>query len=234
MKRIILSLLLIFTISFETSLAQSSSVSAKTESKSKTKAKKWDKFFGVEGGVGMMDVVPFLPFLPLGINLGLFKNDYGLRGLSYGGGIFGGWQRYTHEKVGIRHTLGLRVFGALETKTGNIEGSIVSDTIFANETKNPVIDVTTYYALDGFFDFVKSEEAHFGMSLGFSINFLQITEAKNLFGIGIFFQFAPRLGLYVQFDDNVVELLASIPFGGIAGGDFAFNSTLTLGYKYLF
>lgn len=125
MKRIVLILVLVF-----------SGVWGEEDSQ-------WKSYFGVEAGVGLMDIEPafFASF-----NYGL-SNLYILRGMSYGAGILGGWQKYTSEKVGMRNTLGLRVFGTKDTKARldkykESEGYFISDSTF-------------YYALDGLFDFVK-------------------------------------------------------------------------------
>lgn len=205
MKRLLLLCLLLFSNLYSQSAEDS---------------KQWKSYFGVEGGVGMMNI--FTAFI-FGANT---FNTCGLVGLSYGGGILGGWQKYTSEKIGMRNTLGLRVFGAKNLKAKQTEYEKYEKDFFA--------DVTFYYALDGLFDFVKNGENRFGMSLGFSTDLLQITESNNLFGLGLFFRFSPRLGLYTQFGNHIVDLIASVPLVGAGGGELAYNSTLTLGYKYLF
>ena len=182
----------------------------------------WKSYFGVEAGVGLMDIEPafFASF-----NYGL-SNLYILRGMSHGAGILGGWQKYTYEKIGMRNTLGLRVFGAKNLKAKNAS--------YEKYEKDLFIDTTFYYAFDGLFDFVKNGNNRFGMSLGFSTDLLQLTESKNLSGFGFFFRFSPRLGFYTQFDNHIVDFIASVPIIGAGGGELAYNSTLTLSYKYLF
>ncbi len=222
MKKIILSLFLFLGFTY-----------AESPIKRDFEVGKWRGFFGVEGGVGMMDIVPLF-FIQLSSNIGLFQNTYGLRGLSYGAGIVGGWQKYTYEKVGMRNTLGLRVFGTKITKSGNIEDTFLGDVKFANETKSLIIDVVPYYALDGLFDFVKNGRNRFGMNLGFAVDVFHLSFLKDLKGIGVA-TLSARLGFYTQFNHNVIELNATIPLAGLNGGKiFAYNSTLTLGYKYLF
>ena len=181
----------------------------------------WKSYFGVEAGVGLMDIEPafFASF-----NYGL-SNLYILRGMSYGAGILGGWQKYTNEKIGMRNTLGIRVFGTKDTKARldkykESEGYFISDSTF-------------YYALDGLFDFVKSGENRFGMSLGFSTDILHLT-LGGAGGFGFLFHIAPRLGLYAQFDNKIIELMASVPLAGAGLVEIGYNSTLTLSYKYLF
>ena len=188
-----------------------------------TDDKQWQSYFGIEGGVGLMDV-------EIGavasLNLGL-ADVYYLRGLSYGGGILGGWQKYTSEKIGMRNTLGLRVFGAKATKTGN-------DEKYKKRKGEITVDSTFYYALDGLFDFTKNGKNRFGMSFGFSTDLLQITLGGGT-GVGFFFHFASRIGFYTQFDNQIIELMVSVPLVGFV--DFiavGYNSTLTFSYKYLF
>ena len=182
----------------------------------------WKSYFGVEAGVGLMDIEP--AFL-LSANFGLL-NAYLLRGMSYGGGILGGWQKYTSEKVGMRNTLGIRVFGAKATKAGVDE--------YKKNEGEVMVDSTFYYALDGLFDFVKNGENRFGMSLGFPTDLFQLTLVGGG-GTGFLFHIASRLGLYAQFDNKIIELMASVPLaGGINFITIGYNSTLTFSYKYLF
>ena len=128
-----------------------------------TDDKQWQSYFGVEGGVGLMDIEP--AFLA-SANAGLL-NAYYLRGISYGGGILGGWQKYTYEKVGMRNTLGLRVFGSKAAKVG--------DDKFKERKGEVTVDTTFYYALDGLFDFVKNGENRFGMKL-FNLSSAQLKQ----------------------------------------------------------
>ena len=187
-----------------------------------TDDKQWQSYFGVEGGVGLMDIEP--AFLA-SANAGLL-NAYYLRGISYGGGILGGWQKYTYEKVGMRNTLGLRVFGSKAAKVG--------DDKFKERKGEITVDTTFYYALDGLFDFVKNGENRFGMNLGFAVDVLHLSFLKDLKGVGAV-TLSARLGFYTQFNYNVIELIATSPLISVGGGKvFAYNSTLTLGYKYLF
>lgn len=208
MKRLLLLCLLIFSNLYSQSAEDS---------------KQWQSYFGVEGGVGLMDV-------EIGavasLNLGL-ADIYYLRGLSYGGGILGGWQKYTSEKIGMRNTLGLRVFGTKDTKSG--------DDKYKKREGDFITDTTFYYALDGLFDFVKNGKNRFGMSLGFSTDLFHLTLGAGAGGFGFLFHFASRIGFYTQFDNNIIELMASVPLIGFVDFvEISYNSTVTLGYKYLF
>ena len=187
----------------------------------------WKSYFGVEGGVGILETTPAL----FSINPSLV-NGGSLRGLSYGGGILGGWQKYTSEKIGMRNTLGLRVFMAPDTKILKNQ-SFLGKTDFTKSANDSITEITFYYALDGLFDFVKSGENHFGMSFGFSTEIIKANFGRA-FGFGYLLKIAPRLGFYTQFRNNIIDLIVSVPLFGGDGGDIAYNSTLTLGYKYLF
>lgn len=92
-----------------------------------------------------------------------------------------------------------------------------------------------YYALDGLFDFVRNSNNHFGMSLGFSLN-LSVGNSQgaedSVGGVTRFF--GTRIGLYCQFENNILDLILKVPLGGFAAMDNINGNTLTLGYKYLF
>ncbi|VEJ24738.1 Uncharacterised protein [Helicobacter cholecystus] len=219
MKKIILSIFLLFTLAYTDSLTPTIS--------SDSEVGKWRSFFGVEGGVGFLETTPaFLSINPF------FLNNASLRGLSYGGGILGGWQKYTSEKIGMRNTLGLRVFVAPETKILRNQ-SFLGKTDFTRSTNDLITEIAFYYALDGLFDFVKNGNNRFGISFGFSTEIIKINFGRA-FGFGYLLKLAPRLGFYTQFENNIVDLIISIPLLGGDGGDTTYNSTLTLGYKHLF
>ena len=111
--------------------------------------------------------------------------------------------------------------------------SFLGKTDFTKSANDSITEITCYYALDGLFDFVKSGENHFGMSFGFSTEIIKANFGRA-FGFGYLLKIAPRLGFYTQFRNNIIDLIVSVPLFGGDGGDIAYNSTLTLGYKYLF
>lgn len=70
---------------------------------------KWYKFFGVEAGIGSLDVVPAY-FATLNLR-GLGTSNYlNALGISANLGILGGWQKYTKEGIGMRNIFGVSCF----------------------------------------------------------------------------------------------------------------------------
>ena len=186
-----------------------------------TDDKQWQSYFGVEGGVGNMS---FCLALFASANPSMFKFNRSTFDWAYGAGIVGGWQKYTSEKVGMRNSFGFRIF-------------VDPNTQALTEDRNKGIvttELNLYYALDGLFDFVKNGDNHFGMSFGFSTDLLQLTIGHRV-GFSGLIRISPRLGFYTQFDNHIIDLIASVPIVGFMDfGKVAYNSTLTLGYKYLF
>lgn len=62
----------------------------------------WRGFFGVEAGAGIFGTGEAIIF---SVNPMFDSNKYSF-GIGYSGGIVGGLQKYTFNKVGIRYTLG--------------------------------------------------------------------------------------------------------------------------------
>lgn len=190
-------------------------------SESSSTTSQWKSYFGVEAGVGNMT---FFPAFIASINLSMFKFNSKAFDWAYGAGIVGGWQKYTSEKVGMRNSFGFRVF-------------IDPNTQAETEDRNKGIvttELNLYYALDGLFDFVRNGNNHFGMSFGFSTDLLQLTIGHRV-GFSGLIRISPRLGFYTQFDNHIIDFIASVPIVGFMDfGKVAYNSTLTLGYKYLF
>lgn len=232
MKKILLCVLLItqgFSVGFMDKLFMSDEEIAEAERIEAEQAKCTKHFFGIEGGAGWFDLRA--NFIIVTSMQSIFEQPIAPT-LGYSVGISGGWQRYDYEKVGIRHTFGTRLdwgydlgrFGGDEKdKYKNADG--YSWTIF-------------YYALDGLFDFVKSDENHrFGMTLGFSLGLnLSIIELPTKGKGGATLPFNGRLGFYTQFENNIIDLMASIPTFGCfgMGSGFADSISVTLGYKRLF
>lgn len=220
MKRIILSIFLLFTLAYTDSLTPTIS--------SDSEVGKWRSFFGVEGGVGYYDFAyalfatgnPLLAGKTLASTLG------------YSVGILGGWQRYDYEKVGIRHTFGVKYdWGYDMGKFGGNEQLDYRGNDF-------YIFGLLYYAIDGLFDLVKTSGNRFGINLGISFDF-NMNYSKNekegnklIGGGGIIGRL--RLGVYTQVENNIFDCILSFPTLGIGFGEMMMPSTLTLGYKYLF
>lgn len=202
-----------------------------------TEDSQWKSFFGVEAGVGIFGVGAGWIFTANS----LFNTAHDTLGLGYSGGILGGWQKYTYEKVGIRNTLGF-AFSYTPNISSIKKGQSYHEfcIIFCKNTKEYIYNNRTaqhydfYYALDGLFDFVKSGESRFGMSFGFSLNlsFADSQGINDYIGGATAF-FGARTGLYTQFDNNVLEFILKIPILGF-GKDSINVSALTLNYKHLF
>lgn len=120
---------------------------------SSSKDLQWQSYFGVEGGMGAMS---FFPAFLASFNLSIIRFDHSTFDWAYGGSVLGGWQKYTSDKVGMRHTLGFRVF---------VDPNTQAETKDKNKGKTTA-EFSLYYALDGMFDFVKNGDNHFGMILG--------------------------------------------------------------------
>ncbi|WP_300222774.1 hypothetical protein [uncultured Helicobacter sp.] len=231
MKKIILYILLItqgFAVGFADRLFMSDEEIARAERIEAEKAKRTKHFFGIEGGVGFYDYTfaPFVAFNPL--VLGITKAPT----LGYSVSILGGFQRYDSEKIGIRHTFGVKYDWGYDM--GRFGGENKAD----YKGNDFYILGFFYYALDGLFDFVKTNDNRFGMNVGMSFDF-NMNYSKNekngnksIGGGG--FVGRLRVGFYTQVENNVFDCNLSFPLAGVGFGDLMMPSTLTLGYKYLF
>ena len=209
------------------------------------KESEWRIFLGAEAGVGLFasDSALFVGINPVALNR--FP-----MGIGYSVGVMGGLQKYTYEKVGIRHTFGYK-FSYIPNAT-SIRNKTVDEVCLFNCNDKQVSIAnsrgnhnTVYYALEGLFDFVKTDEDHrFGMILGIGIEqgVLFINRPNKDRTFGFMGNLPIRFGFQTQFRHNIIDLVANIPLGGVSlGGLFgegfgvgSYNSTLTLGYKYLF
>lgn len=203
----------------------------------------WKSYFGVEGGVGIYGIGN--AFIAA-INPTFFPSNTYL-GVGYSLGILGGWQKYTYEKVGMRNTLGF-AFSFVPNISSIQKGDYEKFELCIFRCKNQKVDFTEargqnydfYYALDGLFDFIKQDRNHFGTSLGFGLNLLGaggqsgINDSDSLIG-GFSATLSVRLGLYLQLQDDIFELLLKTPLIGVgAGNPTMMGDTLTLGYKKIF
>ena len=196
-------------------------------------------FIGLEGGSGLYDLSLSVVITP---NLRLYgENPYAGK-MNYLLGIVGGFQKYTYEKVGFRFSFGIK--GYYVEKFGEVS---YDDSNVVNKTYHSLGDGGGFYAVlyyDGLFDFVHSGENRFGMILGIGIEqgVLFINRPNKDRTFGFMGNLPIRFGFQTQFGHNIVDLVANIPLGGVSlGGLFgegfgvgSYNSTVTLGYKYLF
>lgn len=222
MRRVVLVLLLILSFA-----------NAQESSKSR-----WQKFFGITAGAGVFgnNISLIISYNPL------FTFDSFPFGLGYSAGVLGGWQKYNKNGLGMRHTLGF-TFSNIPNPTSIHNVTYEDWCLFCWDKE--VIDLNGsnaqnylfYYALDGLFDFFKNDNNHFGMSVGFSINASGTdgnakAGSNALFGIDVYIAF--RTGFYTQFDNSVIDLILTVPIGGLGGGYPMYGNTLLLGYKYLY
>lgn len=222
MKRIVLILILVFSGVWG----------------EEAKDSEWKHFFGFSAGAGVFgnNTSMIISYNPL-----FFFDDFPF-GLGYSFGVLGGWHRYNSNQIGIRHTLGF-TFSNIPHPT-SIHNATYKDWCFFCK-KEKIVDLNGsnaqnylfYYALDGLFDFVKKDENHFGMSVGFSLNASGTdgnarAGSSHLFGIDVYI--ALRTGFYVQFDQSILDLILTVPIGGFGGGYPMYGNTLLLGYKHFF
>ena len=186
-----------------------------------TDDKQWQSYFGVEGGVGS---ISFFPAFLASFNGSIIKFNHSTFDWAYGGSVLGGWQKYTSNKVGMRHTLGFRVFVDPNTQ------ALTKD----KDKGKTTAEFSLYYALDGMFDFVKNGDNHFGMILGVGTDIISANFGANT-GASWLLELTPRIGFYTLFGRHGIDIVASVPIFGLgAMVDVSLNSTVTLGYKYLF
>lgn len=166
----------------------------------------------------------FFPAFLASFNGSIIRFNHSTFDWAYGGSVLGGWQKYTSDKVGMRHTLGFRVF---------VDPNTQAFTKDKNKGKTTA-EISLYYALDGMFDFVKNGNNHFGMILGVGTDVISANFGANT-GVSWLLELTPRIGFYTLFGRHGIDIVASVPiFGLVAMGDVPLNSTVTLGYKYLF
>ena len=118
-----------------------------------------NRFFGVEGGMGLLDLKTNIY---IATAMGNLAGSSIAPTLGYSFAISGGWQRYDYEKVGLHFTFGTRFdFGPDMGKFGGEERE-------KYKNANGYSWTLFYYAVEGLFDFVKTDEKHrFGMVWGF-------------------------------------------------------------------
>lgn len=192
------------------------------------KTKKY--YFGINMGIGIMDIgTPVLyPRIWGDFNSGkMFANS-----MSYTFSLEWGIQKYTSEKIGYR-------------------GGVFGQFSFATDFNHPILPTNSQTfkynkmflvnmggKIDGLFDFIQSDETHFGMLLGLRGGGGMIIAKKpeggnDGFMVGL--NADARIGLQVQGSLGALELVLSVPLTEMFFWDEnPWHSTLTLGYKYLF
>lgn len=204
---------------------------------------KWRTFVGIEGGVGLYSIFPSV-FLNFNYHLGGVKAY--ANSLGYNLALQVGWQKYDSEYFGKRFTLSLR--GDYMQNYGEYKNS---------NKQFPLgngYGVMLSFNTDWLFDFSVQGKNRYGMFAGIGIDVLgiylinptiqaKLASPKERGAIDIAGSFVARLGFKTQIENSVIDLTFNIPVFGIASfGGFdqtdkfhaPINSTLTLGYKYLF
>ena len=205
---------------------------------------KWRTFIGIEGGVGLYSITNSAFFAHFNTYL-TGKSPYA-DSMGYNLALQIGWQKYTSEYFGKRFILSLRGdyiqdFG--EYKDGNKQFPLGNGYGFMFS-----------FITDWLFDFSVQGKNRYGMFAGIGIDIFGMEyvndairfnygQNKNRGAFGVIGSFVARLGFKTQIENNVVDLTLNIPvIGAFAFGGFTqtgmyhapINSTLTLGYKYLF
>lgn len=197
------------------------------------KESEWRIFLGAEAGAGLFasDSALFVGINPVALNR--FP-----MGVGYSVGVMGGLQKYTYEKVGIRHTFGYK-FSYIPNAT-SIRNKTVDEVCLFNCNDKQVSIAnsrgnhnTVYYALEGLFDFVKTDEDHrFGMTFGIGLDFVYSRVGQNdggAWALGTI-----RMGLYTQFDNSILDLTLKLPAIGGGLGIVTYDTVATIGFKHLF
>ena len=186
--------------------------------------------FSVGAGVGDISNVPaFEPRFFKSINDELLGNS-----LEFALAIEGGFQRYTHEKVGYQ-----TMFRGRFVYMSDFKNPIISAPIPKNFTQAFSFELSA--GIDGIFDFIKNDKSSFGMILGINggVSVLMpnkdgsyhfILDGANSYGVFSNLRIGFQIGLPTGFIDLVLEssfvplMLMKSPF----------NYTLSLGYKHFF
>ena len=204
---------------------------------------KWRTFIGIEGGVGLYSIFPSAFF---NFNYHLSGDKAYANSLGYNLALQVGWQKYDSEYFGKRFILSLRGdymqdYG--KYKNGDKQFPLGNDYGFMLS-----------FDTDWLFDFSVQGKNRYGMFAGIGIDVLglflinptiqaKLASPKERGAIDIAGSFVARLGFKTQIENSVIDFTLNIPVFGIASfggfeqtGNFhaPINSTLTLGYKYLF
>lgn len=205
---------------------------------------KWRTFVGIEGGVGLYSITNSAFFAHFNTYLA-GKSPYA-HSLGYNLALQVGWQKYTSEHFGKRFILSLR-------------GDYIQDfgKYKDGDTQFPLGNGYGFmfsFITDWLFDFSVQGKNRYGMFAGIGIDVFGVEfvndairfdyeKSKNRGAFGIIGSFVARVGFKTQIENSIVDLTLNIPTLGFWGfGGFTqtgmfhapINSTLTLGYKYLF
>ena len=238
MKKIFAILFLCFC--FEQSLAGGwfwdnvqEEIKAKEQAKQQEqkKVKDYKRFIGLSVGAGVGDLGPVL-FNPRLDEVG--KKELIGNSLEFALAIEGGWQKYTHKKVGYQTMFRGRFLYMSDFSSPIFPAPIPSKF-------NEALSVEVSAGIDGIFDFVKNDKSSFGMILGINGGagmFIPFQEANDYIqgalhcSYGLFSNI--RVGFQIGMPMGFIDLVAEIPFVSTLVLKSPYNYTLTLGYKHLF
>ena len=221
MKRILLILCLFYGV-----LGANENVQCSSDNK------KWNTFFGVEGGVGLTNY--YRNYFTLVSANQVFSESNG-SAVGYHIALNLGWQKFLSENIGTRLSL-------------NLGGEYIPQIKIKNNGIN-LSDFSEGYGWefsfvnDWIFNFISHSELKFGILLGFALDFYDHIDFREpSFSSMDVFLLNARLGFSTQIENNVVDLYFSIPaislipISNKLDGKYYLHYTnaLTLGYKYLF
>lgn len=187
-------------------------------------------FIGFSVGAGIMDLA-----------CPMFNPRYWKRGDIYANSfdialaIEGGFQRYTHEKIGYQTIFRGRLSYAPDFKSPIFSAPIPNNF-------NSAISIEISAGIDGIFDFVKNDKSSFGMILGInggaSILMMNkggsyhfILDSANTYGVFSNMRTGFQIGIPTGFIDLILELPIMPMF---LPREDPYNYTLSLGYKHFF
>lgn len=223
MKKLVLSLCLLFGISY-------------ADNSSNTGEGEWKTFLGIEGGAGLYSVAPSLIFGYL--NTYLLGQKALADSLGYNLALQLGWQKYYSQSSGLRLFFTLRGDYMQNYKKYKFD-----------DTQFPLSNGYGFslpFVMDWLFDFLVQGKNRSGMFVGVEIDifgfYIINSPDSNQGGSGVANSFGARLGYKAQVENDVFDITLNIPIGGMYGIKFSqtsmwsapINSTLTVGYKHLF
>lgn len=185
--------------------------------------------FSVGAGSGDLVEIPLNPRFFKGS-----KEEFLGSSLEFALAIEGGFQRYTHEKVGYQ-----TMFRGRFVYMSDFKHPIFSAPI--PKKFNEALSVELSAGIDGIFDFVKNDKSSFGMILGINGGasiVIPFQEAETYIqgaahcGYGVFSNM--RAGFKIGVPTGFIDLVAEVPLLPFMFPKNTFNYTLSLGYKHFF
>ena len=239
MKKIFAVLFLCFC--FEQSLAGGwlwdnvqEEIRAKEQAKQQEqkKVKDYKRFIGLSVGAGAGDLSSVPAFEPRFFKT--IRDELLGNSLEFALAIEGGWQKYTHKKVGYQTMFRGRFLYMSDFSSPIFPAPIPSKF-------NEALSVEVSAGIDGIFDFVKNDKSSFGMILGINGGFnllVPFQKDENYIrgavncGYGVFSNI--RAGFQIGMPMGFIDLVAEASLLPVMLPKAIFNYTLSLGYKHFF